>query len=68
MRKKTLKNNKNDGTGDIPSTSVASLETPTPQRKRRRSKDEIMDEIKASPPIIWKRTRSVTVAEEAREK
>ena len=41
----------NDGTGDIPSTSIVNLETPAPQIKRRRSKDEIKDEIKASPPI-----------------
>ena len=26
----------NDGTGDIPSTSLVNLETPAPQRKRRR--------------------------------
>ena len=41
----------NDGTRDILSTSVANLETSTPQRKMRRSKDEIKDEIRASPPI-----------------
>ena len=54
----------NVGTGDIPSTSAVNLKTPAPQRKRRRSKDE----INASPPIRWKRTRSVAVAEASREK
>ena len=44
------------------------LETSAPQRKRRRSKYEIKDEIKASPPIRRKRTRSFTVIEAAREK
>ena len=42
-------------------------ETPAPQRKRRRSKDEKKDEIKVSPPIRRKTTRSVAVSEEARE-
>ena len=51
-------------TKDIPSTSAANLETPTPRRKRRRSKDE----IKASPPIRIKITRSVTSTEAAQER
>ena len=52
----------NVGTGDIPSTSSVNLETLAPQRKRRRSKDE----IRASPPIRRKRTRSVTTVEATR--
>ena len=47
---------------DIPSTSAANMEIPAPQRKRRRSKEEIQE----SPPIRRKRTRSVTAAEGAR--
>ena len=39
------------------------LETLAPQRKRRRSKDE----IKVSPPIRRKRTKSVTTVEATRE-
>ena len=62
------KEQENDRTCDIPSSSVANLETPAPHRKRRRSNDEIKDEIKASPQVRWKRTRSVAVAEAAREK
>ena len=57
----------NAGTGDIPSTSAINLETPAPQRKRRRSKDEKTDEIKVSPPIRKKRTTSVAAAEAVRE-
>ena len=53
----------NDRTGNIPSTSAMNPENPTPQRKRKRSKDE----IKVSPPIRRKRTRLVVVAEAARE-
>ena len=63
-----LEEQENAGTGDIPSTSAVNIETPAPQRKRRRSKDEIKDEIKASPQIRRKRTRSVTAAEATREK
>ena len=51
-------------TEDIPSTSAVNMEIPAPRRKRRRSKDE----IRASPPIIQKRTRSVTAAEAAPER
>ena len=58
------KEQEKDRTGDIPSSSVENLETPEPHRKRRRLKDE----IKASPPIRRKRTRSVVAAEAAREK
>ena len=54
----------NDGTGNIPSTSAVNIETPVTQRKRRRSKDE----IKVSPPIRRKRTRSVAATEAARER
>ena len=50
-------------TRNIPSTSAMNPETPAPQRKRKRSKDE----IKVSPPIRRKTTRLVVVAEEARE-
>ena len=57
------KEQENTRTGNIPSTSAVNPETPAPQRKRRRSKDG----IKVSPPIIRKRTRSVAVAEAARE-
>ena len=57
----------NFGTGDIPSTSSINLETPAPQRKRRRSKDEKKDEIKVSPPIRKKTTWSIAAVEVARE-
>ena len=49
--------------GDIPSTSFAELETPVPQRKRRRSKEE----VHASLPVKRRRTRSITTTEAARE-
>ena len=62
------KEQENDGTGNIPSTSVVNPETPAPQRKRRRSKDEKKDEIKVSPPIRRKRTRSVATTDAARER
>ena len=58
----------NAGTGDIPSTSAINMETPAPQRRRRRSKDEKKDEIKVSPPTRRKRTRSVAAVEVARER
>ena len=44
------------------------LETTAPQRKRRRSKDEKKDEIKVSPPIRRKRTRSIIATEVVRER
>ena len=53
----------NAGTGNIPSTSAMNPETTAPQRKRKRSNDE----IKISPPIRRKRTRSVAAAEVARK-
>ena len=59
-----LEEQENVETGDIPSTSATNLEIPAPQRKRRRSKDE----IRASPPIRRKRTRSVTLAEATQER
>ena len=54
----------NAGTGNIPSTSAVNLETPVPQGKRKRSNDE----IKISPPIRRKRTRSVAAAKVARKR
>ena len=54
----------NAGTGNIPSTSAVNPETLAPQRKRKRSKDE----IKISPPIRRKITRTVAVAEAARKR
>ena len=51
----------NAETEDIPSTSAVNLEIPAPQRKRRRSKEE----IQASLPIKRKITRSITAAEAA---
>ena len=59
-----LEEQENVETEDIPCTSLVNLETPAPRRKRRRSKDE----IKESPPIRRKRTRSFTSAEAARER
>ena len=53
----------NVGTGNIPSTLAVNPENPAPQRKRKRSKDE----IKISPPIRRKRTRSVAAVEAARK-
>ena len=50
--------------GEIPSTSAANLEIPTPRKKRKRSKEE----LQAPLLIRRKRTRSVTVAEAARER
>ena len=44
---------------DIPSTSVAELETPVPWRKKRRSKEDVQE----SRPVKRRRTRSITVAE-----
>ena len=49
---------------DFPSTSAANMEIPAPQRKRRKSKEEIQE----SPPIRRKRTKSVTVAETTRKR
>ena len=54
----------NAGTGNIPSTSAMNPETLAPQIKRKRSNDE----IKISPPIRRKRTRSVAAVETARER
>ena len=57
------KEQENAGTGNISSTSTVNPETPAPQRKRRRLKDE----IKVSQTIRRKRTRLVAVVEAARE-
>ena len=48
--------------GNIPSTSVARLETLVPQRKRRRS----IEYIQASRPVRIRRTKSITTTEVAR--
>ena len=48
----------NARTGDIPSTSAVNPNIPAPQKKRKRS----IDEIKITPPIRRKRTRSAAVA------
>ena len=45
--------------GNIPSTSTTRLETLVPQRKRRRSREE----IQASRPVRRRRTRSAVAAE-----
>ena len=63
-----LEEQENARSGNIPSTSAVNPKTPAPQRKRRRSKDEKKDEIKVSPPIRRKITRSVAAVEEARER
>ena len=52
------------GIRNIPSTSVSKLESPLPQRKRRRSKEE----VQASRPVRTRRTRSVVATEAMREK
>ena len=49
---------------NIPSTSAVELESPLPQRKRRRSKEE----VHASRPVRRRRTRSVIAAKVAWEK
>ena len=49
--------------GNIPSTSAVNPDIPAPQKKRKRSNDE----IKIAPPIRRKRTRSVAAAEVARK-
>ena len=58
------KEQENAATGNIPSTSAVNPETLAPQRKRKISNDE----IKISPPIRRKRTRSVAVVEAARKR
>ena len=52
----TLEEREDSKIGNIPSTSTADLETIVPQRKRRRSREE----IQASQPVSRRRTRSMT--------
>ena len=54
----------NARTGDIPSTSAVNPDIPASQKKRKRS----IDEIKITPPIRRKRTRSVAAAEATRKR
>ena len=63
IKEELLEEQENDGTGNIPSTSTMNLDIPAPQKKRKRS----IDEIKITPPIRRKRTRSVAPAEAARK-
>ena len=49
---------------NIPSTSAAELEAPLPQRKRRRSKEEVHE----SSLVRRRRTISIAAAEATREK
>ena len=58
------KEQENSRTGDIPSTSTMNTDIPAPQKKRKRS----IDEIKITPPITRKRNRSAAAAEVARKR
>ena len=49
---------------NIPSTSAVELESPLPQRKRRRSKEE----VQASRPMRRRRTISFIEAEAVQER
>ena len=58
------KEQENARTGDIPSTLAMNPDILAPQKKRKRS----IDEIKITPPIRRKRTRSAAAAEATRKR
>ena len=64
IEEEQLEEQENIRTGDIPSTSAVNPDIAAPQKKRKR----LIDEIKITPPIRRKRTRTVAVAEAARKR